>query len=50
MLPRPGLLILTTARESWAAATHEMNGNIKLSAATLIHKVEILDRIADLPL
>ncbi len=50
MLPSPGLLILTTARESWAAATQAMSGKIKLKPAILIHKLEILDGIADLPL
>jgi len=46
MLPSPGLLNLTIARESWAAAMDEINGKTNANPAIRLRKQKIFDDIA----
>lgn len=46
MLPSPGLLNLTIARESWAATIDEINTKAKVNPAILFHNLKMLDGIA----
>jgi hypothetical protein len=45
MLPSPGLLNLTIARESWAAAMDEINTKAQVKPTILLHNLVMFDGI-----